>query len=257
MKVALLQEYLDKAFETYHKKGFIAHDPISIPHSFSVKQDIEIMGFFAAILAWGQRKTIIAKCKTIAELFDHRPYDFILNHQDTDLASLTSFVHRTFNGTDLLYVVHFLQQVYREYDSLEKAFFPVPTSSFNAVEEGLNNFKFKFVASEWCPVRTRKHIASPAQGSACKRLNMFLRWMVRKDLEGIDFGIWTHIQPAQLKCPLDVHVLRVAMQLGLLNDSKSHWQNVLKLTDALRKFDAADPVKYDFALFGIGEAGAL
>lgn len=251
---AKLKKILDDAYCRFHQQDFIPFDPISIPHRFSQKQDIEIMGFLAAILAWGQRKTIVKKCTDLISLFDNSPHDFILNHCESDLKHLSNFVHRTFNSTDLFYFIYFLKEIYSEMDSLENALFPTFDTSQNAVETGLNRFRNRFVSSEWFPKRTGKHIASPIQGSACKRLNMFLRWMVRKDELNIDFGIWNHISPAQLICPLDVHVLRTAVQIGLLDNSKSDWKNAVLLTQKLREYDAIDPIKYDFALFGIGEA---
>ncbi|MCO6494116.1 MAG: TIGR02757 family protein [Bacteroidetes bacterium] len=251
------KELLEKAYLQYHQADFIPNDPISIPHRFSIKQDIEIMGLFAALLAWGQRKTIVNKGSELIRYFENQPFGFIKNHSDKDLKQLLKFVHRTFNSTDLLYLIHFLKEVYREFDSLEKAFFPNPDNSLFAVERGLNHFKNRFISSDFFPERTGKHVASPAQGSACKRLNMFLRWMVRKDDKGIDFGIWQNISPAQLICPLDLHVLRSANILGLLNDSKSDWKNATALTQKLRKFDSDDPAKYDFALFGLSESGVL
>ena len=250
-------ELLDKAFERYHTADFIPFDPILVPHRFSKKQDIEIMGFFAAVLAWGQRKTIINKCLELESLFDSSPYDFMLNHHESDLKKMEGFVHRTFNGLDLLYFIDFLKRVYTEFDSLEMAFFPKKDLGKNAVEKGLNHFREKFTGTEWMPDRTSKHIASPNRGSACKRLNMFLRWMVRKDIKEIDFGLWENISPAQLICPLDVHVIKVSQQLGLSSSNKSDWKSAVELTKKLRKFDPLDPVKYDFALFSLGETKEL
>lgn len=248
-----LKEFLDGKVNEYNQPQFIDNDPILIPHLFQYKQDIEVMGFFAAIFAWGQRKTIINKCKELIDRMDGAPYDFIRNHKDADLKSLLNFKHRTFNDTDLLYFVSFFQFHYRNNDSLEDAFLigqdgEVPFS----IEIALNRFKTYFFSLADFPSRTKKHISSPFQKSTCKRLNMFLRWMVRRDDKGVDFGIWNRITPAQLICPCDVHVERVARKLGLLTLDKINWKAALELTANLRTLDADDPVKYDFALFGLG-----
>lgn len=248
-----LKEFLDGKVNEYNQPQFIDNDPILIPHLFQYKQDIEVMGFFAAIFAWGQRKTIINKCKELIDRMDGAPYDFIRNHKDADLKSLLNFKHRTFNDTDLLYFVSFFQFHYRSNDSLEDAFLigqdgEVPFS----IEIALNRFKTYFFSLADFPSRTKKHISSPFQKSTCKRLNMFLRWMVRRDDKGVDFGIWNRITPAQLICPCDVHVERVARKLGLLTLDKINWKAALELTANLRTLDADDPVKYDFALFGLG-----
>lgn len=243
-----LKEFLDRKSDQYNNPGFIENDPISIPHSFSLKQDIEIMGFFAAIFAWGQRKTIINKCKELANRMDNSPYDFLMNHKESDLKGLLGFKHRTFNDTDLLYSIHFLKKHYLENDSLEGAFFP---RSGMDVETALNHFQAYFFNDPDAPQRTLKHIPSPQRKSACKRLNMYLRWMVRKDDRGVDFGIWTKINPTDLICPLDLHVERTARKLNLLNRDKPDWKAAEELTGNLRILDKEDPVKYDFALFGI------
>lgn len=245
-KIFELKGFLDKKVIQYNTQDFIPNDPISIPHSFSLKQDIEIMGFFAAIFAWGQRKTIINKCKELAERMDNAPYDFVLNHKDIDLKKLLGFKHRTFNDTDLLYCVDFLKRHHNQYDSLEDAFVHGAT-----IEDSLNGFKKYFFKSENAPKRTGKHIPSPQQKSACKRLNMYLRWMVRKDECGVDFGIWNKISQRELICPLDLHVERTARELGLLTRDKSDWKSAIELTENLRMLDPDDPAKYDFALFGI------
>ncbi|NDV79358.1 TIGR02757 family protein [Dysgonomonas sp. 511] len=243
-----LKDFLDRKVNEYNTSDFIANDPVSIPHSFSAKQDIEIMGFFAAIFAWGQRKTIINKCKELASRMDGTPYEYIKGHGDQDLKHLLGFKHRTFNDTDLLYSVDFLKRHYQEQESLESAFFPRESMS---VEEGLNHFQDYFFLHPNAPQRTRKHISSPRQRSACKRLNMYLRWMVRCDDKGVDFGLWKKVLPASLICPLDVHVERTARLLGLLNREKADWAAAVELTGNLRKLDPDDPVKYDFALFGV------
>ncbi|MGJ1204131.1 TIGR02757 family protein [Sphingobacterium lactis] len=252
-----LKDFLDKKVEEFNRPDFIPHDPISIPHQFSKKQDVEIMGFFASILAWGQRKTIINKCNELIARMDGAPYDFIRNHREQDLRSLLGFKHRTFNDTDLLYFISFFQYHYRTHGSLEQAFLQVPNRQSFTIEEALNGFKDYFFSLPDYPYRTRKHVSSPLQKSTCKRLNMFLRWMVRKDTKGVDFGIWHAIQPSQLICPCDVHVERVARKFGLIQSDKVNWKTALELTENLRLFDPQDPIKYDFALFGLGVVGEL
>ncbi|QBQ40902.1 TIGR02757 family protein [Sphingobacterium psychroaquaticum] len=254
-----IKDFLDKKVEQFNQPSFIAHDPICIPHLFTKKQDIEVMGFFAAILAWGQRKTIINKCKELITRFDGAPYDFMRNHQDSDLKQLLGFKHRTFNDTDLLFFVSFFRDHYHRFDSLEDAFLlgsQVETGR-PFMENALNEFKAYFFSQPDYPIRTRKHISSPVQKSSCKRLNMYLRWMVRADDRGVDFGLWKRIRPADLVCPCDVHVERVARQFGLITADKLHWKTALELTDNLKAFDPLDPVKYDFALFGLGVVGEL
>lgn len=247
-----LGDFMNKQYLIYNQPGFIQDDPICIPHLFSLKQDIEIMGFFASIFAWGQRITIINKCKNLIERFDNAPHDFIINHTESDLRKLLDFKHRTFNDTDLLYFVSFLHYWYKQYESLESAFSQQMSKSDITIENGLNGFRELFFSMNDVPHRTFKHIASPQQQSACKRINMYLRWMVRKDTNGVDFGIWKTIRPSQLVCPLDIHVQRVAIRLGLLQRTQSDWKAATELTDNLRKIDSNDPVKYDFALFGLG-----
>lgn len=248
-----MKDFLDRKVAAFNQTSFIENDPIGIPHLFTHQQDIEIMGFFASILAWGQRKTIINKCRELIERFDGRPAEFIKNHDDLDLKNLLGFKHRTFNDTDLLYFVSFLRFHYERFASLEDAFLighqlHQPFS----MEQSLNEFKAYFFSLPDYPIRTRKHISSPLQKSSCKRLNMFLRWMVRKDNQGVDFGIWNRIQPRDLICPCDVHVERIARRFGLITSDKVNWKTAVELTENLKRFDPEDPVKYDFALFGIG-----
>ncbi|MGN5954345.1 TIGR02757 family protein [Sphingobacterium lactis] len=253
-----LKDFLDKKVLEFNQPDFIPNDPISIPHQFSKQEDIEIMGFFASILAWGQRKTIINKCNELIERMDHAPHDFILHHQDQDLKSLLGFKHRTFNDTDLLYFIAFFKQHYTRFSSLEDAF--LQGSQLGEpfqVEIALNHFKTYFFSLPDFPLRTRKHVSSPAQKSSCKRLNMFLRWMVRKDNAGVDFGIWKNIDAKDLICPCDVHVERVAKKFGLMQSDKVNWKSAVELTENLRSLDPLDPVKYDFALFGLGVVGEL
>lgn len=243
-----LIELLNQKVDFYNQPSFIANDPISIPHLFIKKQDIEIAGLFAAVFSWGNRTTIINKSNELMKLMNMQPHDFVLHHSAKDLKRLIGFKHRTFTADDLLYFIEFLQLHYSKYDSLETAFFPAKGAT---VEQGLNDFKTYFFSAAHLK-RTEKHISSPIQKSTCKRLNMFLRWMVRNDGKGVDFGIWTSIEPSQLICPLDVHVSRVARQFGLLHRKQNDWEAALELTVNLRTFDKHDPVKYDFALFGMG-----
>lgn len=247
-----LKGFLDLKYKEYNQPGFIENDPVSIPHSFTKKQDIEITGFWAAVLAWGQRVTIINKCRELFALMDNAPHDFILQHSERDLKIFEQFKHRTFNATDTLYFIEFLKQFYRQHESLEAAFVARMDKEAETVESGLIGFHELFFELPDAPQRTRKHIATPARKSACKRLNMFLRWMVRQDDCGVDFGIWKQIKPAQLVCPCDLHVDRVARKLGLIQRKQTDWLTALELTEGLRQLDPADPVKYDFALFGLG-----
>lgn len=243
---------LNEKFETYNKRDFITNDPICIPHRFSKKQDIEIAGLFAAVLAWGLRKTIINKCTELLEYMGNSPYDFIKNHSEKDLKPFEDFKHRTFNGTDTLYFIDFLKRHYQKNDSLESAFSQWMNIKDETIEKGLIGFHNYFFDDEFAPHRTRKHISTPAKKSACKRLNMYLRWMVRENGENVDFGIWNTITPSQLVCPLDVHVDRIARRLKLITRTQTDWQTALELTSNLKKIDPSDPTKYDFALFGIG-----
>lgn len=252
-----LREFLNKKVVQYEQPGFIKDDPISIPHRFSKIQDIEIAGFFAAILAWGNRKSIINSCNKLLECMDHAPYDFIMHFEESDLARFSKFAHRTFNATDLFHFFDFFRHHYTtsKQDSLESAFSKFLPPGGGNIESALTGFHYSFFDAEAFPDfprRTIKHIASPAKKSACKRLNMFLRWMVRSNEKGVDFGIWEKITSAQLVCPLDVHVARVARHFGLLQRSHSDWIAANELTQHLKELDPDDPVKYDFALFGLG-----
>lgn len=250
-----LQVLLDERVSRYNQVGFIPADPISIPHLFSHQQDIEIAGLFAAVLAWGNRTTIINKSRELLQRMDMAPHQFCLQHSSRDLKKLLQFKHRTFNDTDLLYFIAFLHHHYQQHNSLETAFI-APANSYpeltDPAKKRLTHFHRYFFSLEDAPERTRKHIATPERGSACKRLNMFLRWMVRKDKQGVDFGIWQQIAPAELICPLDLHVARVARKLGLLRRKNNDWAAALELTKKLRQLDPNDPVKYDFALFSLG-----
>ena len=250
-----LKTFFDEKVAKYNRPDFIAADPICIPHLFTKKQDIEIAGFFTAIFSWGNRTTIINKSRELMQLMDMAPYDFCLHHEDNDLKKLLDFKHRTFNATDLLYCIEFLKFHYTQTKSLEDAFFPkhiLKESNSNIVQQGLIHFHEYFFSLEDPPNRTKKHIATPTKHSSCKRLNMFLRWMVRSDQKAVDFGIWKKIKPANLICPIDVHVARVAKRFNLLNRKQTDWEAAIELTEYLRNLDPLDPVKYDFALFGLG-----
>lgn len=247
---AQLKQFLDDHVTVFNQPQFVEHDPISIPHLFKKKQDIEIAGLFAATLAWGQRVTIIRKCTELLERMDNDPHRFILDHSEKDLKSFLSFKHRTFNSTDTLYFITFLNWYYKQHKSLEDAF--LVSAADVTIEKGLVHFQKLFFSLEEAPSRTRKHIPTPERKSTCKRMVMYLRWMVRQDTQGVDFGIWKKIKPAQLVCPCDVHVDRVARQLKLIKRKQTDWLTALELTAELRKLDPIDPVKYDFALFGLG-----
>ena len=249
-----IKKILDQKVRQYNKLDFIEKDPICIPHQYTKQQDIEIAAFFAAIFAWGHRTTIINKSKELLALMDNSPYDFCLLHQPKDLKKILGFAHRTFNDTDALYCIEFFKKHYTQHPSLETAFFTDNASQKRilTVEAALTHFQTYFMSLEDAPKRTRKHVSSPMSGSTCKRLNMFLRWMVRKDKQAVDFGIWNSIQPAQLIIPIDVHVARVSRSLGILKRPQTDWQAALELTEYCRTLDAKDPVKYDFALFSLG-----
>ncbi len=247
-----IKDLLDEKYLLYNRPDFIKDDPVSIPHAFTNKQDIEIAGFWASILAWGQRITIINKCRLLFEMMDNAPHDFMLNHTEKDLKPFLNFKHRTFNATDTLYFIQFFKEFYSQNDSLEAGFMKGDPYSDNFMKSSLSAFHHLFFESEIAPQRTRKHIATPERKSACKRLNMFLRWMVRKDEHGVDFGIWHNIKPGQLICPCDLHVDRVGRKLGLIQRKQTDWQTAEELTFNLRLMDPDDPVKYDFALFGLG-----
>ncbi|MBB6610821.1 TIGR02757 family protein [Pontibacter sp. Tf4] len=249
--IAAIKALLDDRVAKYNQPAFIPNDPVSIPHRFTKKQDIEISGFFASILAWGQRKTIINNCVKLMNLMDNAPHDFILNHQEQDLPRFLGFKHRTFNDTDLLYFIHFFNWYYSLHQSLETAFTGVH-NEIRYQKDRLMYFHDLVFSLEDAPHRTKKHISTPARKSACKRINMYLRWMVRQDNNGVDFGIWQTMKPADLVCPCDVHVERVARRLGLITRKGMDWQTAEELTDHLRAFDPTDPVKYDYALFGLG-----
>lgn len=248
-KLLELKPFLDDKVEKYNQPGFIENDPICIPHTYKKKQDIEIAGFLAATLAWGQRVTVVNKTKQLLGLMDNSPHDFLLNYKIGDLKPFAKFKHRTFNGSDAAYFVESLANIYHRYSSLEETF--VVSDKAETVEQALVHFHSEFFGLSY-PKRTLKHVATPARKSACKRINMYLRWMARTDANGVDFGIWKKIKPAQLICPLDVHVERVARKLKLIKRKQVDWQTALELTSNLKLLDPDDPVKYDFALFGLG-----
>jgi len=247
-----LSIFLNKKVDEYNQPFFIMADPISIPHLFSKKQDIEIAGFFASIFSWGNRTTIINKSRELMQLMGNAPYDFCLHHTDKDLKKLMTFKHRTFNTTDLLYFIEFFKFHFTKYNSLEDAFSNWLNKKDINIEAALNGFSNYFFSLPEVPKRTFKHIASPIKKSSCKRLCMFLRWMVRNDNNGVDFGIWKKINSSQLIIPLDLHVIRVAKRFNLINRSQSDWLAAIELTEAMKQFDSKDPVKYDFALFSLG-----
>ncbi len=250
-----IKDLLDEAYYRHNQRNFIQNDPIQIPHSYSKLQDIEITAFWTSMLAWGQRKTIINKSRDLFELMDHSPYDFILNHHEKDLKPFENFKHRTFQPTDCLYFIEFFKSYYSENDSLEDAFFRFYKKGDDSTKNMLTGFHELFFSLEFAPKRTQKHIATPARNSACKRLSMFLRWMVRNDQQGVDFGLWKKIPTSILLLPLDVHVRRVSTKLGLLERKQNDFKATLELTKNMRQFDPNDPVKYDFALFGLGLGG--
>jgi len=247
-----LIEFLNRKVEQYNQPSFIPDDPVCIPHSFTLKQDIEIAALFAAVFAWGNRTTIINKSRELFALMNNAPFDFIRNHSVQELKKLSGFKHRTFNTTDLLYFIEFFQYHYSLHDSLEAAFTHTLSPGDKTIENALTGFHNYFLSLQDNPVRTRKHVASPANKSTCKRLCMFMRWMVRNDNKGVDFGLWKDITPSQLVSPVDVHVARVAKRFGLLHRTRIDWQAALELTAYLRTLDKQDPVKYDYALFGLG-----
>ena len=247
-----LRDWLDRKVELYNHPSFIENDPISVPHRFSSLQDIEIAGFFAAIMSWGQRPTIIRKAKELMALMDDVPFDFIRHHSEEDRKRFLSFRHRTLQPDDIIYLVDVLQTIYQEHKSLEEVFIGSLDTSHEDVFVPLCAFHDRLFDHKHPLERTRKHIATPARKSSCKRINMYLRWMVRKDDRGVDFGLWNQISPSQLIVPLDLHVGNVARHLGLLSKPVNDWQAAKELTARLKEMDPEDPVKYDFALFGMG-----
>jgi uncharacterized protein (TIGR02757 family) len=244
-----LKEFLDDKVIQYNNPNFIESDPIQIPHQFSKKEDIEIAGFLTATIAWGNRKSIIKNGNKMMELMGNSPHDFVVNHKKHHLNNINNFVHRTFNSIDLTYFIKALNNIYAKHNGLENIFANYTTK--NSTQQAIHNFKEIFFEIPHLQ-RTQKHISDPLKGSAAKRINMFLRWMVRNDKTGVDFGIWDSISPSQLSCPLDVHSGNVARKLGILTRKQNDAKALIELDTNLRKMDKTDPVKYDFALFGLG-----
>ncbi len=244
-----LKAFLDEKVLHYNKPDFIESDPIQIPHLFTQKEDIEIAGFLAATIAWGNRKMIIGNAKKMVALMGDSPYDFVMGHKGHHLEPLESFVHRTFNGLDFVTFIKALKNIYQKHGGLEAVFARHQTEA--SLQPAIHEFKKVFFEIEH-QNRTHKHVSDPLAGSAAKRINMYLRWMVRDDKAGVDFGIWKSISPSLLSCPLDVHSGNVARKLGLLSRKQNDAKALLELDTALRQMDASDPVKYDFALFGLG-----
>ncbi len=244
-----LREFLDLKVSEYNSPAFLASDPLQIPHMFSLKQDIEISGFLTATIAWGNRKSIINNAHLLMDLMDQAPYDFVTGHTEDDLRSLQTFVHRTFNGSDLLYFIRALKHLYTKYGGIEVIFSKYALQG--TLQPAISKFKEYFFELPHAQ-RTTKHVSDPSKGSAAKRINMFLRWMVRDASSGVDFGIWKSVSPSQLSCPLDVHSGNVARKLGLLSRKQNDAKAVAELDANLRLLDPEDPVKYDFALFGLG-----
>lgn len=250
-----LKEHLDYLYDKYNNQNFIADDPISIPHSFSSKEDIEISGFLASTIAWGNRKAIVKSARRMMEYMDNAPYDFVLNASPADLGRLATYVHRTFNGGDLIDFVNSMRVFYEVYGGIG-AFFEQKFAETSDMRKVLSQFRCQFWSCEHRQ-RAEKHLSSIDKGAACKRLNMYIRWMVRQDDRGVDFGLWKRIPASAIYLPLDVHSANMGRALGLLTRKQNDWKAVEEITDSLRQFDANDPVKYDFALFGAGIDGYL
>jgi uncharacterized protein (TIGR02757 family) len=244
-----LKEFLDEKVELYNRPSFIDSDPVSIPHLFTKKQDIEISGFLAATIAWGNRKMILRNAGRIMEILENSPYEFIMNSNNNEIEAVGSFVHRTFNTTDLIYFLKALQHIYSYKGGLETIFTAYKTS--DSLQPAIHEFHRIFFELPH-EKRTERHVSDPFKGSAAKKINMFLRWMVRKDNCGVDFGLWKKISPSELFIPLDLHSGNTARKLGMLGRRQNDWKSVEELTAILRTLDPSDPVKYDFALFGLG-----
>lgn len=249
MKKSELKDFLDTKVVQYNNPVFLESDPIQIPHRFEKKEDIEISAFLTATIAWGNRKSIINNAQRLMELLDNSPYDFILNHTDSDLEKLAGFVHRTFNDVDIRYFIKSLEHIYTVHGGLERIF--TTYQGKTSLQPTITRFKEVFFELPH-ETRTTKHVSDPLKGSAAKRINMFLRWMVRDAKSNVDFGLWKDIPTAKLSCPLDVHSGNVARKLKLLNRKQNDAKALAELDKALRKLDPIDPVKYDFALFGLG-----
>jgi uncharacterized protein (TIGR02757 family) len=244
-----LKDFLDEKVFQYNTLDFIESDPVQIPHLFTLKEDIEIAGFLSATIAWGNRKMIIKNSHKMIEFMGNTPYDFVMSHNETDLERLESFVHRTFNGQDFVGFIKSLQNIYKNHGGLEVVF--SKNQEANSMQKSISEFKKIFFEINHLP-RTQKHISDPLNNSAAKRINMYLRWMCRQDNKGVDLGIWKSIAPSKLSCPLDVHSGNVARKLDLLARKQNDAKALLELDTNLRELDSNDPVKYDFALFGLG-----
>ncbi|MFC2113505.1 TIGR02757 family protein [Bacteroidota bacterium] len=245
-----LKILLKEKASLYNTPAFIENDPIQVPHLFTERENIEISGFFAATFAWGRRDIIIRNTLDLIRRMENRPYEFLMNMDAGDLETFRDFKHRTINGEDCIFFLRSLQRMYRDGPGLYQAFLDGYLES-RSIKDAIINFRKEFLITGH-NYRSRKHIADPSKGSAAKRINLFLRWMVRKDEAGVDLGIWDEIDPAHLYLPLDVHTGNVARQIGILQRKQNDWKAVEELTAVLRELDPADPVKYDFALFGLG-----
>lgn len=250
--IEFLRDFLNEKVRLYNTPDFIELDPIRIPHQFTEKEDIEIAGFLTAVISWGNRKSILTNAGKMMKLMGNSPYEFIMNHQENHLKKLDGFVHRTFNAIDLKVFISALKFLYSERGGLKGIFNQYQTP--DSLQPAIHHFKQEFFSMPH-PVRSRKHISDPMEGSAAKRINMYLRWMIRNDNHGVDFGIWKNISPSILSCPLDVHTGNIARKLGLLHRSQNDAKALAELDTSLRLLDPADPVKYDFALFGLGVYG--
>ena len=250
-----LKELLDGLYDKYNRPDFIENDPISIPHSFTERNDCEIAGFLASIIAWGNRKAIVKSARRMMEFMDNAPYDFTVNASQDELATLRRFVHRTFNGEDFTAFVLALRRLYRTRGGIG-AFFEERYEATQDMRVVISEFRREFFDCEH-PLRCEKHLSSIDKKASCKRINMYVRWMVRNDGRGVDFGLWRRIPASALYLPLDVHSGNMSRALGLLQRRQNDWRAVEEVTESLRRFDADDPVKYDFALFGAGIDGYL
>ena len=244
-----IKSFLDYKADLYENENFIENDPVSIPHLFSKKEDIEISAFITSTISWGLRKTILNNAKKIVDMMDLSPFEFVQNHTKSDLIPLSKFVHRTFNGNDLIFFIKSLKNIYLNHGGLENLF--KPNNLGENMGQVIHQMKKTFFSISH-QGRTKKHISDPMKGSAAKRLNMFLRWMVRSKKKKVDFELWKSISPSQLSCPLDIHSGRVARKLKILKRSQNDFKATQELDLNLRKFNTIDPVKYDFALFGLG-----
>jgi uncharacterized protein (TIGR02757 family) len=250
-----LKEFLEEKYEEYNQPVFIENDPISIPHQFDKKEDIEIAAFLTATIAWGNRTSIIKNGTRLMKEMGYFPHEFILNAGEKDLLAFEKFVHRTFNGADTIFFLKALQRIYRDHGGMEKVF------SSGYLNEGDLAGTFRYFRKLFLEFphekRIEKHIADVSKNASGKRLCMLLRWMVRNDKRGVDFGLWKNIPTSALMLPLDLHTGNTSRKLGLLQRKQNDWRAVEEITLKLREFDPVDPVKYDFALFGLGVNNAI